>query len=385
MRIAFYAPLKPPHHPVPSGDRRMARLLIEALGRAGHRVEIAARLRSRQAAADARAQARLAEIGAKLAHRIVRRYRARPPAERPQLWFTYHLYYKAPDWIGPLVCEALDLPYVVAEASFAPKRAGGPWSAGHEATRIALGRADAVIGLNSHDAACVRPVVRENAIFTTLPPFIDTAPLAKAAAARDSHRASLAARYRLPIDQPWLLVVAMMRDGDKLASYRVLGDALERVKDRSFRLLVVGDGPARAAVGQALAQVPEERVRWLGEMAADALPPIYAAADIFAWPAVNEAYGMALLEAQAAGLPVVAGRGGGVPDIVADGETGLLVPVKDATAFADALARLIDRPAWRAELGQAALRRAAAHHDIAGATVALDATLGAVMIARGAA
>jgi glycosyltransferase involved in cell wall biosynthesis len=385
MRIAFYAPLKPPHHPVPSGDRRMARLLIEALERAGHRVEIAARLRSRQAASDARAQARLAEMGAKLAHRIVRRYRARPPAERPQLWFTYHLYYKAPDWIGPLVCEALDLPYVVAEASFAPKRAGGPWSAGHEATRIALGRADAVIGLNSHDAACVRPVLKENAIFTALLPFLDTAPLAMAAAARDAHRASLAARYRLPIDQPWLLVVAMMRDGDKLASYRVLGDALGRLTDRPFRLLVVGDGPARAAVGQALAQVPEERIRWLGEMAADALPPIYAAADIFAWPAVNEAYGMALLEAQAAGLPVVAGRSGGVPDIVADGETGLLVPVKDATAFADALARLIDRPAWRAELGQAASRRAAARHDIAGATAALDATLGAVMIARGAA
>jgi hypothetical protein len=45
MRIAFYAPMKPPDHPVPSGDRRMSRLLIAALGRAGHEVELASRLR----------------------------------------------------------------------------------------------------------------------------------------------------------------------------------------------------------------------------------------------------------------------------------------------------------------------------------------------------
>ncbi|MFO1189373.1 MAG: glycosyltransferase family 4 protein [Alphaproteobacteria bacterium] len=382
MNIAFYAPLKPPHHPVPSGDRRMARLLIEALGRGGHRVELAARLRSRRSAPDPMMQARLAEIGARLADLLVRRYRARPPMERPSLWFTYHLYYKAPDWIGPLVSDALDLPYVVAEASFAPKRAGGSWGAAHEATRIALGRADAVIGLNSHDAACVRPVLRPGAIFTFLPPFLDTAPFAKAAAERAAHRVRLAGLYRLPLDEPWLLVVAMMRDGDKLASYRVLADALGRLTRQSFRLLIVGDGPARPAVGAAFSSLRAERIRWIGEMPADALPGFYAAADVLPWPAVNEAYGMALLEAQAAGLPVVAGRTGGVPDIVADRETGVLVVPGDAAAFAQALADLIDRPAWRDDLRQAALRRTQARHDIAGAAASLDAILAAAMKAR---
>ena len=60
--------------------------------------------------------------------------------------------------------------------------------------------------------------------------------------------------------------------------------------------------------------------------AAGALPGIYAAADLYVWPACNEAYGMALLEAQAAGLPVVAGREGGVPDIVAHGPPGSWSP-----------------------------------------------------------
>ena len=75
------------------------------------------------------------------------------------------------------------------------------------------------------------------------------------------------------------------------------------------------------------------------------------ARDLYLWPAINEAYGMAFLEAQAAGLPVVAGRTGGVPAVVADGVTGLLTPIGDAAAFAGAVARLLDgRPnahAWR--------------------------------------
>ena len=57
--------------------------------------------------------------------RFLRRCAA-APAAAPELWFTYHLYHKAPDWLGPRIAGALGIPYVVAEASFAPKQAGGP-------------------------------------------------------------------------------------------------------------------------------------------------------------------------------------------------------------------------------------------------------------------
>ena len=60
MRVAFYAPLKPPDHPVPSGDRSMARLLIRALELAGHEVGLASRLRSRDTDGDPARQSRLA-------------------------------------------------------------------------------------------------------------------------------------------------------------------------------------------------------------------------------------------------------------------------------------------------------------------------------------
>src|SRR5688572_28809812 len=111
MRVAFYAPLKPPDHPVPSGDRRMARLLIEGLRAGGHEVELACRFRSREGAGDRERQRRIAELGARLAEGLIRRYRRRPKERRPQAWFTYHLYYKAPDHLGPRIADALGIPY----------------------------------------------------------------------------------------------------------------------------------------------------------------------------------------------------------------------------------------------------------------------------------
>ncbi len=158
----------------------------------------------------------------------------------------------------------------------------------------------------------------------------------------------------------------MMRPGDKLASYRLLGDALARLTSRPWHLVVAGDGPARRDVEAALAPLGT-RVTWLGPVKSDALAGIYAACDIYAWPAINEAWGMALLEAQAAGLPVVAGRSGGVAGVVADGRTGRLVAPGDPEAFAGALAGLLDAPAVRLAFGTAARQRMARDHDIGAA------------------
>jgi glycosyltransferase involved in cell wall biosynthesis len=354
VRIAFYAPMKAPTDAVPSGDRRVGRLLIAALRRAGHDVALASTFRSREPAGDAARQRRLAAVGGALARRFLRRSAALPP----ELWFTYHLYDRAPDWIGPPVADALRIPYVVAEASLAPRRAEGPWRLGHEAVLAALRRADAVIGLNSNDRACVEMALPDRARYHALKPFLDAASFAPAAGS-------------LP---PRLVAVAMMRSGDKLASYRVLGAALARLLGRPWRLAVIGDGPARAEVEAALAPVAD-RVDWCGAAREEEIPSLLRAADLCLWPAVNEAYGLALLEAQAAGIPVVAGRTGGVGDVVADGESGVLVPVGDAGAFAAAVAALLDDPARRRAMTKAARRRILAEHDIGPAAARLDAIL----------
>jgi glycosyltransferase involved in cell wall biosynthesis len=118
-----------------------------------------------------------------------------------------------------------------------------------------------------------------------------------------------------------------------------------------------------------------ERVRFAGAVAHADLSSFYASADLYLWPAINEAYGMAFLEAQASGLPVVAGRTGGVPAVVADGVSGILTPIGDACAFAAAVGRLIDDPAERARLGAGASRRIARHHDERAAARALRTAL----------
>ncbi|MDJ0950077.1 MAG: glycosyltransferase family 4 protein [Alphaproteobacteria bacterium] len=357
----------------------MARLLLQALEAAGNRVELASRFRSWQPVPDALRQTRLGDLGRRLSDRLVRRLRMRPPEERPELWFTYHLYYKAPDWLGPRVSGALGIPYVVAEASHASKRASGPWSVGHEAAAGAIRRANLVLDLNPADRACLLPLLGERRRLVSLKPFLgpEIRSATPTKAEKLEIRRDLADRFGLDTRTPWLLCVAMMRSGDKRASYRILSQCLERLRALPWQLLVVGDGPARAEVMHALAAGAGNgsRVIYAGAQNESALPAFYLAADLFVWPAVNEAYGMAILEAQAHGLPVVAGRSGGVPHIVREGETGLLAPPDNPAGLSHAIAELLADPERRAAVGAAARRDYAAEHSFARGVATLDSAL----------
>jgi len=373
MRIAFYAPMKPPDHPLPSGDRTMARMLIAALEAAGHRVDVASRFRSWDGSGDPLRQSRLADLGTRFADRLLRRWRAHP-SDAPELWFTYHLYHKAPDWLGPPIAGGLGIPYVVAEASFAAKQAHGPWAEGHRAAARAIATADRVITLNPTDVDGIRPLLAEPGRLVPLPPFVDRRPFAAARTRREVHRAALAGGCGAGADEPLLLACGMMRPGAKLASYRLLGQALQPLRHRRWRLAIAGDGPAEAHVHEALAGIGA-RCRWLGRLIESDLAAAYAACDLLVWPAIGEAWGMALLEAQAAGLPVVAGRNGGVAGVVEDGETGLLTPPGEAAAFAAAVAALLDDPPRRLRMANAAASRVERVHDLPVASRVLDAAL----------
>lgn len=381
-RIAFYAPLKSPRHPNPSGDRTIARLFLAAWRRQGAQVELASQLRTRIAKADPRLQQQLANRAQATAARLVAQYRQRAKAERPQLWFTYHSYYKAVDWIGPKVAAALDIPYLLAEASHAPKRAEGDWAFNHRGAEAAIKAAQQIFCLNPSDKECLRPIVGRGRL-VDLPPFLDLAAFAPALPDRAKAktvlaRTAIARRHRLDPAQPWLLAVGMMRPGDKLASYRELATALTILgQRRRWRLLIVGDGAARAEVAAAFAGFAD-RVLFLGRRAPEDLPAIYAAADLMVWPAVNEAFGMALLEAQACGLPVLAGAIGGVPAIISEGRdgrarTGWLAPPHRPDAFAALLGEALESDLDT--IGRAARRSVEQYHDIASAAGVLAESL----------
>jgi glycosyltransferase involved in cell wall biosynthesis len=380
MRIAFYAPLKAPTHGTPSGDRRVAGLLMQALALAGGRVELVSAFRSYDRNGDPARQAALRTQGEALAEDLAKGWLAQPADVRPQLWFTYHLYYKAPDWVGPLVAERLGIPYVLAEASFARKRAGGPWAIGHDATERAIRAAAAVFCPSRHDVPGIESLLPPERL-VLLPPFLDATPYRSAAAHRSEHRAKLAAEHGLEESMPWIVVAAMMRDGDKLASYRELATALALVRGQPWRLLVAGEGVARERVEAALEEGAPGRTTFLGSLNEHRLAALYSACDVCAWPAVNEAYGMALLEAQAAGVPVVSCELRGVPDVVIDGRTGLLAPPGDLAAFAGCLRKLLTDPVRREALGRGAAEFVLTQRGIDAAARRLYDTL-APLVAR---
>jgi glycosyltransferase involved in cell wall biosynthesis len=335
-RLAFYAPMKPPDHPVPSGDRQMARLLMRALALAGFEPVLASRLRSHGFAP---AEAALAEAAALERGNIIAAWDAMDAARRPRAWLTYHPYYKSPDLIGPQIAARFDIPYVTAEASYAGKRDRDEW-AGLQGTVKAAVRAAALnICFTAEDREGLERLVAPDRL-ADLAPFIDAEPMP--------------ATQGEPNGPVRLITVAMMRSGAKLASYEMLARALVLFLDVPWTLDVVGDGPECPAVTAAFAHVPADRIHWAGELDAPAVAARLAAADLFVWPGTNEAYGMAYLEAQAAGLPVVAQATAGVPTVVRHGATGLLTPPGDDAAYAAAIARLITDPPLRHRLGRAA-------------------------------
>lgn len=363
MRVLLHTPLKAPDNPLPSGDREMARGLLRLLERLGHKVLMPRASRVAPGAPPVATHLALERRARAQAARLIDRWRALPAhhPERFDLWFTYHCYYRKPDWLGPVVSQALGIPYVIVEASHAPRRAQGPTRIGHRAVERALAAADLVLTVNPRDVAGVKARLCPGARQFWLPPFIDVAPF-RVPSRRD------------PAQPPLLLSVGMMRTRDKLESYRVLARAFALLKDKAWRALLVGDGPARPEI-EALMAPFGARVRFAGAVPHGELPALYAAADLYLWPAINEAYGMAFLEAQATGLPVVAGRTGGVPAVVADGVTGLLTPIGDAVSFAAAVSRLLDSAEERARLGVAAAARVASRHDERAAAHALAAAL----------
>lgn len=338
MRIAFHTPLNVYEDGRISGDRRMAHQLVEAMTLLGHGVA---------PIADARSHMRNSEqqlLDQRLAEAAGRRDALLAAWEtngnQPELWFTYHSYYKAPDLLGPEITKLLDIPYVVAEASDSGRRAKGEWARHVALARRGFCAADLHFYFTERDRGGVEARCTDRTHFLALPPFIALEPTAP-------QRRPNAATARL-------ITVAMMRPGVKLESYQALAASLSCVIDRAWTLTIIGDGPMRDQVEAAFAILPRERIEWRGALDRPAVGAALAEHDIFVWPGIGEAYGLVYLEAQAAGLPVVAFDSGGVAATVRNEETALLVQDGDIAALAAALARLVENTDLREDMGSAA-------------------------------
>jgi glycosyltransferase involved in cell wall biosynthesis len=156
---------------------------------------------------------------------------------------------------------------------------------------------------------------------------------------------------------PVCLLVARLHEEK---GHAVLLDALPAVRRAVPDLVVLcaGDGPHRAALErETAARGLAAHVRFLGQRAD--VPALLALSSLAVLPSLAESFGFAALEAMSLGRAVVASRAGGLPEVVADGETGLLADVGDAVSLASALTALLCDPARREAMGAAGRARAA--------------------------
>ncbi len=368
MHIAFYAPMKSPFSPRPSGDRKIARLFMAALEAAGYRVELASDFRSWEGDGDQASQRLLQTEGQKTAEILVEKFLDQHFGSQPNAWFTYHLYHKAPDWIGPLVANALGIPYFVAEASISPKHRDGSWQTGFESSVAAIRLAAKVFCINPRDIFALESALESPEKLISVSPFLARNTDSMSASNLRQLKIELAAQYKLNPDQYWLLTVAMMREDSKLESYRVLAESVENIQRKDWQLIVVGDGVAETLVRELFRNDFDRRVHFIGRKDEERIDQLMQASDLFVWPAINEALGMVMLEALSNGLPVVCGRSGGVGQIVEHGTTGLLVEdpeqANSPQRLATAIESLLGDPSRLANMRNASVKKYQTHHQL---------------------
>lgn len=349
--IAFYAPLKTPNHPTPSGDRQIARNVMSALSHAFDTpVVLASELRSFEPKGSVEAQQDLFRRSQTERARILKDLR------NAGMWVTYHNYYKAPDLIGPHVSKALGIPYIQIEASRAKSRLSGPWARFAQAAHDASDAADIIFHVTNEDLIALKRDRFGKQRIVELPPFLDRETLPETASCSDP-----------------MLVVGMMRHGDKLASYQLIADALHLVRSPNWALRIAGDGEARKDV-EALFKPFGDRVEFLGALNPGELVEAYAASSLLFWPGVNEAFGMVYLEAQAAGLPVLAQSRPGVCDVLAPGNYPSIETGKHGLAVE--LDKLLADDTMRIQLGRDAQNYVRKRHLRPAAVQILQETLG---------
>ncbi len=161
-------------------------------------------------------------------------------------------------------------------------------------------------------------------------------------------------------ERPTILVVGQLKEKKGLT---YLVQACRWLEDAGFQFVchIIGDGPLREALAAQIQQLRlENTVQLCGALPHQQVIEAYQTADIFTLPAVVAADGdrdgipNVILEAMAAELPVVSTQHSGIPEVITDGVNGLLVPPANTEALAAALAKLLQQPAWRQQLGREA-------------------------------
>ncbi len=210
----------------------------------------------------------------------------------------------------------------------------------HPITKFSIERSDAITSVSDFlKRETIATFGCTGCAVEVIPNFVDPVVYDRAA-----HPPALS--WLVPKGRKVVMHVSNMRAVKRVRDVvRVFARVTERVPSVLF---MVGDGPERVdAEQEARALGVERSVHFLGKL--EAVAPLLAGADLFLLPSESESFGLSALEALASGVPVVASRTGGLPEVVVDGETGALCPVGDVAGMADAAVHILsDVDRWRA-------------------------------------
>ena len=272
----------------------------------------------------------------------------------PDLWLTYHSYYKSPDILGPVISRLHKVPYVIFQPMYSTRRRKAARTrVGFYLNRLALGAATGVFTNNLTDLEALGRALQPNQI-TYLPSGI----IPKDFQRDDTAGERIRKHNGISGGASVILTAARFRPGVKYESlvYLLRSLVLLKTEDHPFTLLIVGDGPMEPQLKTLAEQLLPGQAIFTGRVARGLMSHFYSAADIFAFPGIGESLGMVYLEAQACELPVVALESPGVSQVVVNGRTGLLVERDGGQAMAEAIGVLLKNPKLRSGFGREGFR-----------------------------
>jgi len=361
MRVAFYEPSGARTDPSPFDGNSPIHLIEPALVACGHdvsRIPVRPPEEGPMSAAGGPNPVDSAEVAWLTGYF---RSAQRPP---PDIWISSLVSCQAADPIGPAASAALGIPYVLVQPSI-PTAGAASLNDGADQLRRTIAQADATIVFSTAQAESFRQMLPEHDDrLVLLPPFIDLGRVASMVRRRATLRAALSLQHRIRLDVPWLIAAGPMSTDAHLDSLRIVARAAVLASNLDWQLIVAGAGTRRADVNGLFGGSPRRLDRHIAIATPEDLTAILVCGDLFLWPSADEEFSPIVIEAQAAGLAVVAARSSAMLDVVANGQTGMLTKPNNDASFTNAVTFLLRQPDFRRTFAQKAPQWVGANFDI---------------------
>ena len=354
MKIAFYCPMKPIDHVLPSGDRLIPKDLYEYLIKNGYEAFILSSFRTLFFH-----KKTIRYIVLYLPYHFLKSL-IMVLKEKPDIFLSYHVKRVTPDFLGPLLSAIMKKPYYIFD--------GNDSVSDHNQLNSRIARYSTKYAFSN----VVRIFLNRTNAFQAMAKNVgvDRVCYVKPSINIDDYKeyscTTVQERYQIDNNVPIISSCAMCRTGRKAESIRFLIDCLERLKSKSIKFVWIhagGSGEFENLKDYAKTKLGDIAIM-PGIMEENDVHALMEASDVFAFPGINEVLGMVYLEAQYYQTPVVAFDNGGINEVVKNNITGFLVPPMDIDAYVNAIDTLLSDPVKRLNMGREAKKSVINDHDI---------------------